>query len=217
MGGIGLGLPRPVRQLARVSTFAERRLSGSLSGAFRPGRPRDVNACVSGKGLGIHPPLSRLGQSRAHHAHHLGPPLGRDGASIPALANKLDKAYRNALLPLAAWLTIMRYIMPSKPPLVFPSEQKLLSEFGERIRLARLRRKLSAQVVATRAGISRMTLSRAEGGASSVTIGTYLRILSVLHLEEDLALMAADDKLGRRLQDLGLPTPRRASKRSDKT
>ena len=111
----------------------------------------------------------------------------------------------------------MSYIMPSKPPLAFPSEQKLLTEFGERIRLARLRRKLAAEVVATRAGISRMTLSRAEGGAPSVTLGTYLRILSVLHLEDDLALLAADDKLGRRLQDLGLPTPKRASRRSDKT
>lgn len=107
--------------------------------------------------------------------------------------------------------------MPSKSPLIFPSEQKLLTGFGERIRLARLRRKLSAETVATRAGISRMTLSRAEGGTASVTIGTYLRILSVLHLAEDLERVASDDKLGRRLQDLGLPTPKRVSKRNDKT
>jgi hypothetical protein len=37
----------------------------------------------------------------------------------------------------------------------FPQEQKLLSELGERLKLARLRRKLSSVVVAQRAGISR--------------------------------------------------------------
>jgi len=102
--------------------------------------------------------------------------------------------------------------MPSKPPILFPIEAKLLTELGERLRLARLRRKLSAETVAARVGVSRATLSRAEQGAPSVTIGVYLRILAVLGLEEDVTQVAADDRLGRKLQDLGLPIRRRAKK-----
>lgn len=49
-----------------------------------------------------------------------------------------------------------------------------------------------------------MTLFRAEKGEASVTIGTYLRILEVLRLSGDIALLAKDDVLGRKLQDLGL-------------
>ena len=54
--------------------------------------------------------------------------------------------------------------MLSKPEPIFPSEQKILINLGERIRLARLRRGLSAETVAERSSISRMTLHRAEKG-----------------------------------------------------
>jgi transcriptional regulator with XRE-family HTH domain len=99
--------------------------------------------------------------------------------------------------------------MPSKPPLLFPAEQKRLAALGERLRLARLRRRFSMATVAARANISRTTLQRAEQGSAAVTMGTYARILLVLNLAEDLDQVASDDRLGRRLQDLGLPTPRR--------
>jgi len=105
----------------------------------------------------------------------------------------------------------MQDIMPSKPPTIFPREAKLLRELGERLRLARLRRGFSAVVVAERAGIARMTLYKAERGDASVTLGTYFRVLSVLGLDGDLARVAADDPLGRRLQDLALSAPRRTA------
>jgi transcriptional regulator with XRE-family HTH domain len=94
-------------------------------------------------------------------------------------------------------------IMPSKPPLLFPQEQRLLAAFGERLKLARLRRKLTT-TVAQRAGISRTTLYNAEAGDSGVTMGTYLRVLAALGLDGDIAALAADDKVGRTLQDLAL-------------
>lgn len=94
--------------------------------------------------------------------------------------------------------------MPSKSPPVFPQEQRLLSGLGERLKLARLRRKLSNTVVAQRAGISRTTLYKAEAGDPGATLGTYLRVLTVLGLEGDLEALAADDKVGRKLQDLAL-------------
>lgn len=106
--------------------------------------------------------------------------------------------------------------MPRIQPPLFPSAAKLLADFGNRLRLARLRRDFSMETVAARAQISRITLSRAEKGDPAVSLGTCLRILQVLHLEQDIALLARDDALGRKLQDLKLPERRRASKRLSK-
>ena len=97
--------------------------------------------------------------------------------------------------------------MPRRPPLVFPKEQRLLSELGERLRLARKRRKLSNAVVAQRAGISRTTVYKVEAGDPGATLGSYLRVLAVLGLEGDLRQLAADDRVGRKLQDLALEPP----------
>ncbi len=94
--------------------------------------------------------------------------------------------------------------MPRKPPTIFPQEQRLLTEMGERFKLARLRRKLSNAVVAQRAGISRTSLYKVERGDPGATLGTYLRVLAVLGLETDVNALASDDKLGRKLQDLAL-------------
>lgn len=104
--------------------------------------------------------------------------------------------------------------MPRKPPVVFPQEQRLLTQLGERLRLARLRRKLSNAVVAQRAGISRTSLYKVEAGDAGATMGTYLRVLAVLGLENDINALAADDRVGRKLQDLALePQPAPARKR----
>lgn len=100
--------------------------------------------------------------------------------------------------------------MPTKQPVLFPPLMALLGDLGSRLRVARLRRQFPASTVAARAGIARATLSRAERGDGSVTLGTYLRILRVLGLESDLGLIARDDELGRKLQDLKLPTRQRA-------
>ncbi|WP_420224102.1 helix-turn-helix domain-containing protein [Pigmentiphaga litoralis] len=100
--------------------------------------------------------------------------------------------------------------MPRKPPVVFPQEQRLLSSLGERLRLARKRRKLSNAVVAQRAGISRTTLYKVEAGDAGATLGSYVRVLAVLGLENDLNHVGADDRVGRKLQDLALePAPNR--------
>jgi transcriptional regulator with XRE-family HTH domain len=103
--------------------------------------------------------------------------------------------------------------MPSRPPTVFPQEQALLTALGERLRLARLRRQLSTLVIAQRAGISRTTVYKAEAGDAGVTMGTYIRILAVLGLTGDIHALAADDKVGRKLQDLALEPKRRPRKK----
>ena len=86
------------------------------------------------------------------------------------------------------------------------------------MKLARMRRKLSNAVVAQRAGISRTSLYKVEAGDPGATLGTYLRVLAVLGLEGDFNALAADDRVGRRLQDLALEplhsAPRRRSTNS---
>lgn len=103
--------------------------------------------------------------------------------------------------------------MPRKPPIIFPQEQRLLSHLGERLKLARLRRKLSSTIVSQRAGISRTSLYKVEAGDPGATMGTYLRVMAVLGLEADIQTLAADDKVGRKLQDLALEAPRHVTRR----
>ena len=103
--------------------------------------------------------------------------------------------------------------MPFKAPTLFPPTARELAAFGERLRLARLRRRFAASTVAVRAGIARATLGRAERGDASVALGTYARVLHVLGMDTDISLLAKDDELGRKLQDLALPQRRRAPRR----
>ena len=101
--------------------------------------------------------------------------------------------------------------MGKKSVVLLPQTQTLLETMGNQIKMARLRRKLSAQLVAQRAGISRATLWAVENGAPSVSIGIYAAVLhSLSGMDRDLLLIAKDDELGRKLQDLDLPVRKRA-------
>ena len=90
-----------------------------------------------------------------------------------------------------------------------PKNKRILQRVGQNLRLARLRRKLSAAKVAERAGISRNTLYLLEKGSPSTSLATLFRVLIVLGLEEDFLLLAKDDELGRKLEDARLSKPRR--------
>ena len=93
-----------------------------------------------------------------------------------------------------------------------PSVQRLLQGLGENIRLARVRRGFSAQLVAERAGMSRTTLRGIERGDAGVTLGAYANVLHALGLHGDLVLVARDDELGRKLQDAAMPARVRTPK-----
>ena len=96
---------------------------------------------------------------------------------------------------------------------LLPNQQRTLTTLGENIKYARLRRDLSSEQVAERAGISRNTLIKIEKGDESVAVGYYFRVLVALGLDKDILLIAKDDELGRRLQDAKLTVKGRASKK----
>jgi transcriptional regulator with XRE-family HTH domain len=96
---------------------------------------------------------------------------------------------------------------------LLPKTKRILLTLGENIKLARLRRRLTTIQVSERAGISRSTLYAVEKGMPGVALGIYTQVLHVLGLEKDLLSVAHDDELGRKLQDAGLLTGKRAPKR----
>jgi len=104
--------------------------------------------------------------------------------------------------------------MARKAPSILPRLARTIAGIGENIKKARLRRTHSAATVAQRAGITPKTLYRVERGDPAVALGIYARVLQALRLENDLASIAADDVLGRKLQDAGLEPKRRAPKQS---
>ena len=85
---------------------------------------------------------------------------------------------------------------------------------GGQIKLARLRRNLSVELVSERAGISRASLWNVEKGSPSVAIGIYAAVLHALNnMDKDLLLLAKDDVMGRKMQDLQLITRKRAPRK----
>ena len=99
--------------------------------------------------------------------------------------------------------------------ILLPKNLKSLKELGEQIQLARLRRKFSAEQIAERTGMGRKTVYNIEQGSPTVAIGSYLQVLFVLGLEKDLSMVAAFDPLGRKLQDAGIVTRKRAPKKTN--
>lgn len=101
-------------------------------------------------------------------------------------------------------------IVPSKKDLqkrravVFPRNRKILAQLGENIRIAIRRRGFTQTLISERTGLSRLTIRRIERGDSSVSLGHYMAVLSVLGLADDIAKVASDDELGRKLQDIKL-------------
>ena len=100
--------------------------------------------------------------------------------------------------------------MPKKSIVLLPETLNILEQMGLQIKYARLRRKISAEIVAERAGISRATLCAIEKGSPSVAMGGYAAVLHALnYMDKDLLLVAKDDELGRKLQDLDLHVQKR--------
>jgi len=96
--------------------------------------------------------------------------------------------------------------------LLLPKTKRILETVGYQIKLARLRRNISSQLLADRAGISRATVWQIEKGESSVSIGAYLKCLECLGMAESFLNTAKDDPVGRMYQDAGLKNAKKGYK-----
>ena len=86
--------------------------------------------------------------------------------------------------------------MAKKKVIIYPASAKEMEALGQRLKDARLRRRFSMETVCAKANISRPTLYKVEIGDPSVAIGTYVHVLRVLGLIEDLSLIAKEDVIG---------------------
>ncbi len=87
---------------------------------------------------------------------------------------------------------------------VFPKHRKVLSILGENLTLAMKRRGITQEMLHERTGLSKPTLRKILKGDPTVSLGHYVNVLACLGLLEDLANVAFDDELGRKLQDIKL-------------
>ena len=87
---------------------------------------------------------------------------------------------------------------------LFPKAATALKTLGENLRLARKRRKITAQMMAERANMSLMTLRSLERGEAQVSMANYMAVIACLGFQDDVAQVAANDVLGRDLQDAAL-------------
>lgn len=96
----------------------------------------------------------------------------------------------------------MRAISPLPIPV-----KRALRKVGQDIRDARLRRRIPMALMAERARISRVTLTKVEKGDPSVSLGIYASVLFVLGLSSRLADLcdASSDMVGRMLEEEKLP------------
>lgn len=104
--------------------------------------------------------------------------------------------------------------MKERKVVLLPQSEEILAKMGKQIKLCRLRREYSCDLIAERAGISRATLWSIENGSQSVSIGAYAAVLHALNgKDSDLLLICKEDELGKFLQDNKLVTKKRINKK----
>jgi transcriptional regulator with XRE-family HTH domain len=84
---------------------------------------------------------------------------------------------------------------------------RALRKLGQNIRDARKRRRIPVEIMAERASMSRVTLSKIEKGEAGVSLGNYASALFTLGMIDRLADLAdpRDDTVGLELEEERLP------------
>lgn len=82
--------------------------------------------------------------------------------------------------------------MPASSDVSSVIDRQLLLQLGARLKRARAKLGLTTTEMARRADISRTTLSAIEAGEPTPTMGSYVRVMSVLQVSKDLVLLASD-------------------------
>jgi len=90
----------------------------------------------------------------------------------------------------------------------------VISRLGERIRIARKRRRITMKEMASRMFVSRKTLARLEKGDSGIFLAVFVSALWVLGLDKDIRDLALPelDQVGIFNEHKRLPERIRASK-----
>ena len=103
--------------------------------------------------------------------------------------------------------------MPRKKVVLTANTELIIEKAGARIKKARLRRNISAEVLSEQARISIGTLYAIEKGTSTVSIGAYAAVLSALSMESDIDAIAVDAEGKQRYRDAMIYRRERASKK----
>jgi hypothetical protein len=88
--------------------------------------------------------------------------------------------------------------------ILFPKQHKILTNFGEDLLLAMKRRNFTKKMLCERTGFDHKTVNKVFAGDPGVAIGTYLKIMSVLGMDNNFAEIAAHDEVGIKLQNIKL-------------
>ncbi len=102
--------------------------------------------------------------------------------------------------------------MSKKTVFLEPDTEDKLKKMGQRIKKARLRRNISAEMISKQAGIGESTFYAIERGVSTVSLGAYAAVLSILGLNNDLDLIAVDEEAKKQFYEQNLVKRKRASK-----
>lgn len=89
-----------------------------------------------------------------------------------------------------------------RPVFLSSPETDALELLSRRVRLARLRRNLSQDEMAERAGVNRKTYIALERGKETVNIGILIKVLAILGYQERLPDMLQSDPLGEELEEI---------------
>lgn len=97
-------------------------------------------------------------------------------------------------------------VVSSKINLPIPA-RKALKKLGKDIGDARKRRRITMELMAERAAISRVTLTKIEKGEATVSMGAYASVLFTLGMVDHLQNLAdaSTDIVGRELEEENLP------------
>ena len=102
--------------------------------------------------------------------------------------------------------------MSRKTVILEANTEEKLKKMGQRIKKARLRRNISAEMISKKAGIGESTFYAIERGVSTVSLGAYAAVLSILGLNNDLDSIAVDEEAKKQLYEQNLVKRKRASK-----
>lgn len=102
--------------------------------------------------------------------------------------------------------------MSRKNVLLEPDTEDKLKKMGRRIKKARLRRNISAEMISKKAGIGESTFYAIERGKSTVSIGAYVAVLAALGLDSDLDVIALDESGKKLFWEQNLVSRKRAKR-----